>query len=299
MNRRTFLALSAAASTTRTRADIDPLKPLLTFGLITDVQYADADPVGERHFRHSIPKLKAAAADLASHNLPFTLHLGDVIEKDSASFAEILPLFRPLGHPVHHLLGNHDYSVPDSEKAGVVSTLGMPHDYYAFRESGVRFLMLDTNELSTYKYPEGSALDIRGRDALKNLSTTGPNNAKPWNGGIAPTQLDWLDRQLTDADNAHEPAIVCGHHPILPEEGHQAWNNRDILAVIGRHPSVRACFCGHNHAGAQVVSNGIPFITFRSLLHEPGVTAYSVIRLFNDRIEIDGRGREPSRIIKS
>jgi hypothetical protein len=60
---------------------------------------------------------------------------------------------------------------------------------------------------------------------------------------------------------------------------------------------VRAYLCGHNHAGEQVVSNGVPYITFKSILHEPGVTAYSVVRLHPNRLVIEGRGREASREI--
>ena len=298
MNRRRFLALSTAAvSAPCLRAEVADDKPLVSFGLITDVQYADADPQGERHYRESVPKLKAAAADLAKENLPFTLHPGDVIDRDFASFATILPLFESLGHPVRHLLGNHDYSIKEAEKSQVVATLGMPHDYYVFRNSGVKFVMLDTNDVSVYKHPEGSAADLEAEAALRKHSATKAKNAKPWNGAISSAQLAWLEKELAASDAANEPVIVCGHHPILPEEGHETWNNRENLAALQDHPCVRAYFCGHNHAGAEVVKNGVPFITFKSLLHEPGVTAYCVIRLFKNRLEIEGRGREKSRVI--
>jgi len=171
----------------------------------------------------------------------------------------------------------------------------MPADYYAFTESGVRFVMLDTNDVSTYKYPKGSARDLEAREVFERLAATKPNNAQKWNGGVSQTQLAWLDKELAASDTAKQPAIVCGHHPLLPEGGHQAWNNRDILKVIGSHPCVRAWFCGHNHAGSEATDKGIPCITFKSMLHKPGVTAYSAIRLYQDRLEIEGRGREKSR----
>jgi manganese-dependent ADP-ribose/CDP-alcohol diphosphatase len=301
MKRRHFLTLStaAAASATRSRAQTgtESETPILSFGLMTDVQYADADPEGERHFRESIPKLKAAVEDLAKEKLPFTLHLGDTIDRDFGSFAVILPLFTPLGHPVRHLMGNHDYSVTDAEKSRVVATLGMPHDYYAFTQSGVRFVMLDTNDLSTYKHPQGSAPDLEGEEALRKLAIGNPNNAKPWNGGISSTQLAWLEKELTAADAAKETVMVCGHHPLVPADGLQVWNSQEVLAAIERHPSVRAFFCGHNHAGAEANGKEIPCITFKSLLHEPGVTSYAVLRLFKDRLVVEGRGREKSRVI--
>lgn len=292
MTRRQFLVLSAAASA---RAESPADGPLVSFGLISDVQYADAEPEGERDYRESIPKLKAAVEDLAGEGLPFTLHLGDVIDRDFSSFAAVLPLFEGLGHPIRHLLGNHDYSITDAEKAGVVKTLGMPADYYSVRSNGVRFVMLDTNDVSTYKHPKGGAGLLAAKAMMEKLS--GAGNANPWNGGVSSAQLNWLEKELAEADAAGEPAIICGHHPLLPEEGHQSWNNREILEVIERHPSSRAYFCGHNHAGAQAVSNGLPCITFKSILHQTGVTAYSVVRLFKDRLVIEGRGREKSREI--
>ena len=299
MQRRRFLVISTAAASAAKGAGADgAVAPLVSFGLITDVQYADAEPQGERHFRASLPKLQAAVADLAREQLAFTLHPGDLIERDFASFAAVLPVFDGLGHPVRQVLGNHDFAVADAEKARVVPTLGMPSGYYQFDSCGVRFLILDTNEVSTYRHPAGSTAADAGMEAMQALAAAGQVNAKPWNGGISPTQLEWLDRQLGTADAARQPVIVCGHHPLLPEEGHHTWNHREIIAVLKRHPAVRAYFCGHQHAGAQVISDGVPYITFKSLLHEPDVTAYCVVRLFADRLVIEGRGREESRVIQ-
>jgi manganese-dependent ADP-ribose/CDP-alcohol diphosphatase len=298
MNRRKFIGISAAAVTVSTpgmSAETQSKPPLLSFGLITDVQYADADPEGERHYRESPGKLTTAVEWLSKKKLPFTLHLGDFIDRDFKSFATVLPLLEGLGHPVHHLLGNHDYSVADMEKGKIVKTLTMPDDSYVFRISGVRFVMLDTNEVSTYKHGQGSPEDIEAEQTIKKLSAENRSYAKPWNGGISPTQLAWLEKELAEADTAKERVILCGHHPLLPESGHVAWSSREIVAVIDRHACVVAYFCGHNHAGAEEVRNGIPYITFKSILHEPGVTAYSAIHLYPDRLEIEGNGREKSR----
>lgn len=297
MLRRRFLALSAAATATSARgvgASTEP--PVARFGLITDVQYADADPKGERHYRESIPKLKEAVADLAKEKLPFTLHLGDTIDRDFASYGAIVPLFGGLGHPLMNLLGNHDFDIADERKPEVVKRLGMPADFYSFTHGGVRFVMLDTNEVSTFKHAADSAETREGEMMMRDLA--GAPNAKPWNSGVSKKQLAWLEQELAEAAAAEQMVIVCGHHPLLPLEMHTAWNHGEILAVLKRHPCVRAYLCGHNHGGNQVTSPaGIPCITFKSLLHEPGVTAYAVIRLDSDRLTIDGRGREVSRTI--
>jgi manganese-dependent ADP-ribose/CDP-alcohol diphosphatase len=297
MNRRNFIGISTlAVSLARVRGEENE-GAVLSFGLITDVQYADADPEGERHYRESIPKLKTAVEWLSKKNLRFTLHLGDCIDRDFKSFAAVTPLLDGLGHPVRHLMGNHDYTVAAEDKAKVVSTLGMPRDYYQFRDSGVRFVMLDTNDLSTYKHPAGSPQDVESAAFLKKSVEENLPHAKPWNGGLSETQLRWLEAELTAADTEKERVILCGHHPLLPSDSYRVWNSDAVLALIDRHSSVIAYFNGHNHAGAEEIRNGIPYITFKSILHEPGVNSFSAIHLFADRMEIEGNGREQSRAI--
>ena len=78
---------------------------------------------------------------------------------------------------------------------------------------------------------------------------------------------------------------------------HQAWNASDVIEMMDRHPCVRAYFNGHNHEGAELMRKGVPYITFKSVLHEPGVNSFSAIHLFADRMEIAGNGREVSRVI--
>lgn len=296
MLRRRFLALSAAATAPRMSAAAEEGREILRFGLLTDVQYADADPKGERHYRESLPKLKEAVADLAKEKLPFTLHLGDTIDRDFASFDAIVPLFDGLGHPLKNILGNHDYEIADERKPEVVKRLGMPSDHYSFTHGKIRFVMLDTNEVSVFKHAAGSAETGEGQAAMKLLG--GAPNAKPWNSGVSKSQLEWLEKELAAANAAGEMVLVCGHHPLFPLEMHTAWNHSDVLAVLGKHKCVRAYLCGHNHAGNEVTSpGGIPCITFKSLLHEPGVTAYAVVSVESARLVIKGRGREESRAL--
>ena len=72
MNRRQFLAFaSVAATATQARSQAGAEEPpMLSFGLICDVQYVDADPQGERHYRESLPKLTAAVAALSMTSRP-------------------------------------------------------------------------------------------------------------------------------------------------------------------------------------------------------------------------------------
>ncbi len=69
MKRGNFIGLSTLAiSLCKLRGAESGGKAVLSFGLITDVQYADVDPEGERHYRESIPKLKNAVEWLATRN---------------------------------------------------------------------------------------------------------------------------------------------------------------------------------------------------------------------------------------
>lgn len=267
----------------------------ISFALLTDIQYADAAPVGERHYRASLPKLKAAVADLAAQRPAFALHLGDLIDRDVASFDAVLPLLKPLGCPLHHVLGNHDYAIDDAAKAKVLGLLEMPRDYYRVDAPGLRLLMLDTTDQAVYKQVAGSPACKAAQERLARLVATGAANAKPWGGGIGETQMQWLRDELASATAAGVRVLLCGHHPLVPADGHELWNAAPVMELIDRHPCVIASFSGHNHAGAEVVRNGVPYITFKSLLHQPNITAYAMIRLSPDALVIQGRGREVSR----
>ena len=297
MDRRKFLGFSAAAisSVKVHAADRTDHPATLRFGLITDVQYADAEPEGERHYRHSLEKLTDAAHWLAKRELPFTLHLGDFIDRDHASFSKVLPLLKPLGHPVHHLLGNHDFTIEEHLKSQVPSLLGMPHEYYSLTPAGMRIVMLDTNDRSIYKTPAGNPAALEAKRHLASLKSANLPNAKPWNGGLSSRQLEWLDGELVSAAAEKQRAIICSHHPLLPVDEFSAWDQNQVVDLIDRHRCVIASFSGHQHGGAEIVRNGIPYITFKSILHEPGVNAYSQISIFADRLEILGNGREISR----
>ncbi|HEY8960997.1 MAG TPA: metallophosphoesterase [Luteolibacter sp.] len=299
MNRRRFLATSLTVPATLAAGEPIPApSELLRFGVITDAQYADLEPAGERHYRATPEKLKMAVADLAKRQLPFTLHLGDFIDRNFGSFATLLPLLEGLGHPVRHLLGNHDYSVADGEKCQVVSTLGLPHDYYAFKAGRVRFLMLDTNGSSIYKYPAGTPEAAAGQAAYQNAADRKLPGAHPWNGGLDPVQMAWLARELAAADAVGEIVLVCGHHPLVPEDPHVLWNSRELLDLLTKHRGVKAYLNGHNHDGGYALHEGIHCVTFRSMLHRPETNAWSVARVFPDRLLIEGFGREESRELK-
>ena len=45
--------------------------------------------------------------------------------------------------------------------------------------------------------------------------------------------------------------------------------SEEVIDVFDRHPCVRAYFNDHHHAGNFAERKGIPYVTFRSMLHQP------------------------------
>ena len=127
-----------------------------TFGAIADCQYCDADTGGARFYRDSPKKLEEAVTQLNTLDLEFTVHLGDFIDKGWESFDVVGPIYQNLKMPAYHVLGNHDFSVPDDKKADVHRKLGMPARYYDYMVNGWRFVALDGNDVSLHGYPKDS-----------------------------------------------------------------------------------------------------------------------------------------------
>src|SRR5690606_33154640 len=90
--------------------------PLFSFGLIADIQYADVESSGKRDYRGSLARARKAVSMLNDHELAFTVHCGDLIDRDYASFDAPLAILRNLRAPVHFVVGNHEFSVADSLK---------------------------------------------------------------------------------------------------------------------------------------------------------------------------------------
>ena len=101
--------------------------------------------------------------------------------------------------------------------------------------------------------------------------------------------------ELQAATAAGEIVLVCGHHPLLPAAGDQMWNPQPVLELLLKYPCAKAWLNGHNHAGDYAVYEGLHCITFRSILHQPETNAWAEVIVHDDRLIIEGHGREVSR----
>ena len=56
-------------------------EPVFRFGVVADVQYADKDTAGKRHYRTSLERLRQCVTELQGHELEFVVQLGDLIDE--------------------------------------------------------------------------------------------------------------------------------------------------------------------------------------------------------------------------
>jgi len=293
-SRRRFLARSTAALAVGSRG-LGSVAAPVRLGLVADAQYVDAPAQGTRHYRRSLARLEAAVADFAALPLAGCIHLGDLIDRDWASFAPMLAVLGRSRHRWHHLLGNHDFDVAEEQKARVPALLGLPARRGAFDLPGWRCLLLDTNDISRYAHPAGSPAREEAERELARLAAARVRQAKPWNGGVGPAQLRWFEEECAAARREGRRVLVCSHHPVWPAGDHCVWNAGEVLAAVDRQPNVVAWLNGHHHAGALGERNGVPYVTLRGMVETADTTAYAVASLHADRLILEGRGREPSR----
>ncbi|CAH0518705.1 unnamed protein product [Peronospora belbahrii] len=113
--------------------------PLVSFGLVTDVQYADVEDgwdyhhTSKRYYRNALPQLNAtiiewlrvAESKTSTAKLRFAVNLGDLIDgknRPASTSRQALEStkaawrsFESAVGPVHHLIGNHElYNFPAS-----------------------------------------------------------------------------------------------------------------------------------------------------------------------------------------
>jgi hypothetical protein len=270
-------------------------EPLVRFGVIADPQYAPAPPQNTRYYANTLWKLSEAVAAFNALDLNFVVTLGDIIDRHVESYLHILPIYQRLEHDNWFVLGNHEYSVAQDYVLTVPAYLGMAARYYDRVVNGVRFIILDGNDLSLFANPAGTPRHAASVAMYDELRAANAANAQNWNGGLSDAQLAWLRDRLEAAKAAGEPVIVMGHYPLHPEDKHNLWNDQDVTGLLGEFDHVMAYLNGHNHAGHYGARDGIHYVTFEGMVETATETAYALVEVYLDRIVIDGVGRVTDR----
>ena len=300
--RRRFLSTTASAVGVAAVAPrllgADPGRDAFEFGVVADPQYADIAPAGTRHYRASLGKLREALEHFRPLDLEFCVNLGDAVDRAWSSYDAVLGVFGTSRHRFRHVLGNHDFELPDEFKARVAGRLGLEARYYSWDRPGWRFVVLDTNDVSTYAHATGSSERVAAERELKRLEAAKVRQAQSWNGGVGEAQLRWFEEACRTAAQTGRRVVVFAHHPIHPADVHDAWNAERLLEVVHGHRNVVAWFNGHQHGGAFAEYDGVPCLTFKGMVETPDTNAFAVVRVDGDRLSIRGHGREISRELR-
>jgi predicted phosphodiesterase len=306
VNRRSLMKMSGAAALVTpfggfaVRPVVAQGAPAFKFGIVADPQYAPFPPKvnGTRYYANSLWKLDEAVKALNAEDLQFAATLGDIIDRHWESYNDILPIYDQLKHEHFFVLGNHDFEVAPDYLRSVVRNVGLQRSYYDFTGGGYRFLVIDGNDVSTFAPPKGDPRLELAAGRLAKLTEAKAINAQSWNGSLSDEQFAWMEKTLGEAKAAGERVIVLGHYPVYPANEHNLWDCERIVELLTGHDNFVAYLNGHNHAGNYGEIGGRHFVNFKGMVETPATTAYSIVEVYDDRLEIRGVGREESRTLK-
>ncbi|MCR4877389.1 MAG: metallophosphoesterase [Clostridiales bacterium] len=162
---------------------------------------------------------------------------------------------RRTGAEVYILPGNHDYGAYFGRDQFIALYGAYGRDrafsldpatagYAVMTPKGTCLLMLDTNQPDT------------DRSFLPD-------------GRIEDRTQEWV-RQVLDSLPDGTPVIVCGHHPILPEERDARTPGAATLSRVLRTFGAGVYLCGHDHGFATVEQDGLRQITLGQPQAYPG-----------------------------
>ncbi len=276
----------------------------IQFGVTADVQYAQKESAGGRHYSQSLGKLAECVDDLNGRDLSFVIQLGDFIDGGKPTDAKqqlqaVAAVYQTLEWPGYHVLGNHDFVGLDRKT--VSDILELEASYYHFDAGQWRFVVLDTQDLAIQGGWEPGSEKFRQAEAmLKALRATGADNAHDWNGGIGPEQKQWLTETLETADRQRKNVIVFGHLPLMElGESHTLWNAEGIATLLEKHDCVKAYLNGHRHSGGYTKRNGIHYVTIEGMVDAADDEgAWAVVTLSKQQIVIEGVGAATNRVLE-
>ena len=284
--------------------------PLLTFGLLTDVQAAAKETV-EREgavLRYSeAPTLLGEAVDeLSRFPISFLLHAGDIVdgrddeERTREDLETVLAQFGRIGSTdVYHVLGNH--CVKFLPRAYVLKALsfplgadGSPCAYYRKQLcEGWELVVLDTTDLSIHGGWSPDSAEHAAAVAYMEAHPGEPRMQR-YNGGVGKAQLAWLRATLADARASRRRVILVSHHCLAAgacRETHLSWNGDEVVAAMRETGVVALALAGHDHKGGYRLEGRVPHVTIEAIVEAPaGSNAFAVVRVYADRVEIDGLG---------
>jgi len=253
-----------------------------SFGLVTDVHYADAPTRGSRHYRDSMAKLRQAIETFNRRKVALVIELGDLIdagpskEEEFKYLGTIDKVYAGFRGPRYYVLGNH--CLDAFTKAEFLAACGAPvkKSFYSFDHGGFHFVVLDAD----FKR-DGSPY------AAGNFSWTDSWIPRP--------QQEWL---ADDLKRAGDKKALIFLHQILHDEkdAHGVKNAPEVRSILEAAGNVAAVFQGHMHTGGYTRIRGVPYCTLKAMVEGPGLenNAYAIVTIDGaGRLALEGFGRQP------
>jgi 3',5'-cyclic AMP phosphodiesterase CpdA len=259
-------------------------KTRVSFGLITDLHFANRQNAGSRYYSESKTKLLEALEHFNKKNVDFLIELGDFKDQGNPPekqetltyLDEIETTLQSFDGAVYHVLGNHDMdsiSKDDFLSHTYNSGRAKGKNFYSFFRKGIKFIILDAN----YK-EDGTAYDSGNFD---------------WTYSKVPEkQLLWLQEELSK-DNS--PSIVFIHQLLDSFSGVSELvcvrNANDVTAILEKSNKVLAVFQGHHHEGNYSFRNGIHYFTMKAMVEGalPVNNSYAIVEIDNE-LDINIKG---------
>jgi 3',5'-cyclic AMP phosphodiesterase CpdA len=260
--------------------------PLFSFGVVADIQYADKNTAGARHYRDSLAKLDDCLDFWNAAPLDFVIQLGDLVDTGGLpTLDKTWAAYARARAKTYSVLGNHDFVAPREQ---VTSALHMPSAYYSFRRRGWRFVVLDGMNVSIDGgWPKDDPHFLEGQRINTALEKSGSPIAGEWNGAVGAEQRRWLAGELAEATARREKVVVFCHLPTLPgscQPDLLLWDHDEVVKLLDTCPTLVSYMCGHDHHGGYGERNGVHYMTYPGMVEHAAKDSSFIVDVYADRL---------------
>ncbi len=265
-------------------------KAKLSFGIVTDVHYADTDPNGSRKYRESLAKMTEFVKLMNDKKVDFIIELGDLKDQGKPITEESTLMYLVAIEKVYgqfyglryHVLGNHDVDSISKEQflARVENTgIAKGSTHYSFDMKGIHFVVLDANYSA-----DGSDYD---------------HGKFNWTDANVPLkQLNWLKKDLASST---KPVITFVHQQLDVTGSTGVKNGPQVRQVLQDSKRALAVFQGHHHAGHYSYIEGVHYYTLKGMVEGSGDqnNSYAIVEVYDDNsIVVTGYRKALSKEMK-
>jgi len=256
----------------------------LTFGLVTDVHYADKAPEGSRYYRDSMEKLRHAVAVLNKRRPDLVVQCGDLIdsgsslEKEADHLRAIEAEMSRCHGERHYVFGNHCLYQLSKKEFSELSAARPTH--YSFDHGRWHGVVLDacfTSKGEPYQ--------------RKNFRWTDAN--------IPDAQIAWL---TDDLRRTKLPTLVFTHQRLDPSGKYMIRNAEKVRKVLADAGNVAAVFQGHSHQNFHREIDGIHYCVTRGMIEGEGLknNGFALVSGYPDgSLSVEGFGKQVDRQLGS